>query len=74
MPATMRNTTSGDYISTGHLPSARPAQAAVDEAYRRYRSETSGVTSRVYPALARVSLFASKARSSSRRAIGTPGR
>lgn len=50
----MRNITSGDYISTGHLPSARQAQAAVDEAYRRYRSETSGVASQVYPALARV--------------------
>ena len=50
----MRNITSGEYISTGHLPSVRQAQAAVDEAYRRYRSETSGVTSQVYPALARV--------------------
>src|SRR5215831_19950990 len=50
----MRNITSGEYISTGHLPSARQAQAAVDEAHRRYRSETSGVTSPVYPALARV--------------------
>ena len=48
----MRNITSGEYISTGHLPSARQAQAAVDEAYQRYRSETSGVTSQVYPALA----------------------
>jgi glutaminase len=54
VPATLRSITSGEYISTGHLPSARQAQAAVDEAYRRYRSEASGVTSQVYPALARV--------------------
>ena len=46
--------TSGDDISTGHLPSARQAQAAVDEAYRRYRSETSGLASQVYPALGRM--------------------
>ena len=55
----MRNITSGEYISTGHLPSARQAQAAVDEAYRRYRSETSGVASQVYPALARVPVTSS---------------
>jgi len=42
------------YISTGHLPSSRQVQGAVDEAYRLYRSEESGETSRTYPALARV--------------------
>jgi glutaminase len=42
------------YVSTGHLPSARQVQAAVDEAYRLYRTEASGETSQTYPALARV--------------------
>jgi glutaminase len=44
----------GWYVSTGHLPSPRQAQEAVDEAYRMYRSEASGATSQTYPALARV--------------------
>ena len=44
----------GRYVSTGHLPSARQVQAAVDEAYRLYRTEASGETSQTYPALARV--------------------
>ena len=42
------------YVSTGHLPSPRQVQAAVDEAYRLYRAEASGTTSQTYPALARV--------------------
>jgi glutaminase len=42
------------YISTGHLPSPRQIQGAVDEAYRLYRSEDSGENSPTYPALARV--------------------
>jgi glutaminase len=42
------------YVSTGHLPSPRQVQEAVDEAHRRYRSETSGATSPTYPALAQV--------------------
>ena len=45
---------SGRYVSTGHLPSPRQIQGAVDEAYRMYRPETSGETSQTYPALARV--------------------
>ncbi len=44
----------GRYVSTGHLPSPRQVQAAVDEAYQMYRSETSGKNSQTYPALARV--------------------
>jgi glutaminase len=44
----------GRYVSTGHLPSPRQAQGAVDEAYRLYRSEASGENSQTYPALARV--------------------
>jgi glutaminase len=45
---------SREYVSTGHLPSPRQVQAAVDEAYRLYRAEASGTTSPTYPALARV--------------------
>jgi hypothetical protein len=44
----------GRYVSTGHLPSPREIQLAVDEAYRMYRSEDGGATSQTYPALARV--------------------
>ena len=43
-----------EYVSTGHLPSPRQVQAAVDEAYQLYRAEASGATSQTYPALARV--------------------
>ena len=44
----------GRYVSTGHLPSPRQVQAAVDEAYRMYRPEAGGENSQTYPALARV--------------------
>jgi glutaminase len=44
----------GPYVSTGHLPSPRQVQLAVDEAYRMYRQEDSGANSQTYPALARV--------------------
>jgi glutaminase len=44
----------GRYVSTGHLPSPRQVQAALDESYEMYRSETSGENSQTYPALARV--------------------
>lgn len=40
------------YISTGHLPPANEVQALVDEAYRRYKANTAGQNSAVYPALA----------------------
>jgi glutaminase len=50
-----KDMTSGrEYISTGHLPSSRQVQGAVDEAYRMYRSETRGENSQTYPALAQV--------------------
>jgi glutaminase len=49
--ATERN---GRYVSTGHLPSPRQVQAAIDEAYEKYRQETSGENSQTYPALAGV--------------------
>jgi glutaminase len=42
------------YVSTGHLPSAEEVQALVDEAYERFRQDTAGKVSDVYPALARV--------------------
>jgi glutaminase len=44
----------GRYVSTGHLPSPRQIQLAVDEAYRMYRSVDDGATAQTYPALARV--------------------
>jgi glutaminase len=42
------------YVSTGHLPQPGVIQALVDEAYERFRSNTEGENSRVYPALAAV--------------------
>lgn len=42
------------YVSTGHLPSPEQVQAIVHEAYERFRSNTEGENSQVYPALARV--------------------
>jgi glutaminase len=47
------------YVSTGHLPDGNRVQALVDEAHKRYLSDTSGHCSEVYPALAEVddSLF-----------------
>jgi glutaminase len=42
------------YVSTGHLPSPEAVRKLVSEAYERYRSNTDGKNSDVYPALARV--------------------
>lgn len=42
------------YISTGHLPQPESVQALVDEAHRRFSTNTEGQNSQVYPALARV--------------------
>ena len=42
------------YISTGHLPEAEMVQNLVSEAYARFKSNTDGESSHVYPALARV--------------------
>jgi glutaminase len=42
------------YVSTGHLPPADQVRALVAEAYNRFKSETEGQNSQVYPALARV--------------------
>src|SRR5262245_38488427 len=43
-----------DYVSTGHLPSADEVKALVSEAYARFKSNTDGKNSDVYPALVRV--------------------
>src|SRR5262245_50256882 len=42
------------YISTGHLPPADHVRALVAEAHHRFKSNTEGQNSQVYPALARV--------------------
>src|SRR5262245_26556194 len=42
------------YISTGHLPPPDQARALVVEAFERFKSNTEGQNSQVYPALARV--------------------
>ena len=42
------------YVSTGHLPPSEDVVRLVDEAYGRYKSNTEGKNSQVYPALARV--------------------
>lgn len=42
------------YVSTGHLPPADDVVRLLDEAYKRYRSNTDGENSQVYPALAAV--------------------
>lgn len=44
----------GSYVSTGHLPSPERVSALVTEAHARFRSNTDGENSQVYPALARV--------------------
>jgi glutaminase len=43
------------YVSTGHLPGSATVQGLVAEAHARYRENAEGATSRVYPALERVS-------------------
>jgi glutaminase len=42
------------YVSTGHLPSAEDVVRLVNEVYERYRSNTDGKNSQVYPALAKI--------------------
>jgi glutaminase len=44
----------GNYVSTGHLPSPERVTALVDEAHEKFRTNTEGQNSQVYPALARV--------------------
>jgi glutaminase len=42
------------YVSTGHLPQPEQVRKLVAEAYERFKSDTDGQNSQVYPALARV--------------------
>jgi glutaminase len=42
------------YVSTGHLPPEERVKALVDDAFHRYRTNTEGALSDVYPALQRV--------------------
>jgi len=42
------------YVSTGHLPSPEQVKGLVTEAYTRFKSNSDGQNSQVYPALARV--------------------
>jgi len=42
------------YVSTGHLPTPEIVRSLVDDAYERFRSDTNGENSQVYPALARI--------------------
>jgi glutaminase len=49
----MEATSARQYVSTGHLPSPRQVQAAMEEAHQLYAHEDSGEVSQTYPALAR---------------------
>ena len=49
-----RTSVDDQYISTGHLPSPEQIQALVAEAHSRFKSNTDGKNSQVYPALAEV--------------------
>lgn len=42
------------YVSTGHLPEAETVRTLVSNAHRRFKLNTDGQNSQVYPALARV--------------------
>jgi glutaminase len=42
------------YVSTGHLPPTTEVQQLVNEAHARFKSNTDGRNSQVYPALARI--------------------
>ena len=48
------STVQAPYVSTGHLPPSTSVKDLVAEAYERFKSNTEGENSKVYPALARV--------------------
>src|SRR5262245_22187926 len=48
------NASEPGYVSTGHLPRPELVAGWVAEAHRRFRSNTEGKNSNVYPALERV--------------------
>ena len=50
----MQSATESPYVSSGHLPSPEMVKSLVAEAYERYKSNTDGENSQIYPALARV--------------------
>ena len=50
----MQSATESSYVSSGHLPSPEMVKSLVAEAYERYKSNTDGENSQVYPALRRV--------------------
>ncbi|MGA8712492.1 MAG: glutaminase, partial [Roseiarcus sp.] len=45
--------TSAGYVSTGHLPAPETVAALVAQAFERFRANTEGTVSDVYPSLAR---------------------
>jgi glutaminase len=48
------DTTFASYVSTGHLPPRAKVAALVEAAYERFRNNSEGTVSDVYPALARI--------------------
>ena len=54
MPTSRAETYGVPYVSTGHLPDPEVVRQLVAEAHERYKSNTEGENSQVYPALARV--------------------
>src|SRR5579862_2409872 len=42
------------YVSTGHLPEHETVRMLVEQAHQRFKSNSDGENSQVYPALARV--------------------
>jgi glutaminase len=52
--AKLQSARESPYVSSGDLPSPEMVKSLVAEAYERYKSNTDGENSQVYPALARV--------------------
>jgi glutaminase len=53
-PLSVRERPHWSNISTGHLPETGMVQNLVSDAYARFKSNTDGNVSQIYPALARV--------------------
>src|SRR5215470_8075892 len=53
-PTSIADRSEQPYISTGHLPDPELVQRLVSEAHARFKSNTEGQNSQIYPALARV--------------------
>ncbi len=51
MPTDDSNNGIIDYVSTGHLPDPETVVKLVQEAHKRFSTDTAGVVSNVYPAL-----------------------